>query len=371
MRKLSRVVSIAFGLATFAAGVQAWGQAVYTPRYNWSYYRAPVSYAGDVMRAYGEMNVDLAVARERHAIARRLEIANSIEEVKAVWERRTIGEIERYKRMTHLLDSQKKQNSKTWDRIQNHPELTGPAIINGSALNFLLNRLNSTLLAYDFAGGTSGNPELIRELPLSPSTIHSLKLRQRSTNNQSFIFRADEGTALNVDWWPYALGAPEFHSQRRTFEQARERVISESKNGKISYDAIKALSKSLNDLQIAFLEKYSGSAKTDNAHGSRMETWNHYNTGKRFLTSLEGEVRRLAQTQKSTAFDGSLKFDGDNVLALLTFMSRNGLDFAPSEPGEEAAYHELFKSMRDLYGTVAEADDAIKPPERNRTVGEK
>jgi hypothetical protein len=41
-------------------------------------------------------------------------------------------------------------------------------------------------------------------------------------------------------------------------------------------------------------------------------------------------------------------------------MSRHGLEFAPAKPGEEAAYHTVFRMMRDVYVTIADNDESIQ-----------
>lgn len=351
----------------------------YAPRYNWTYYGSPATAASaavhaqaDFLRAYGEASVDVAEARRIHAEAYRQELINSVERIKAYWERKSIGEAELFKRYHHHLDSQKLQNSKTWERIKNHPDLTGPQVQNGTALNFLLARLSGTVLAYEFSGGSLQNPEMIQQLSLSPDTIHQLKLRQRTKNGQNLVFRADEGTALANDWWPYALAAADFENHRFNFSVALDQVKKEaSENGRITPESIQKLDESLFEIKAAFDDKYTGPAKTASVNGSRMQNWSHYNTGKRFLQSLAGEVGRLATTQKASAFDGSLKFEGDNLVALLTYMSRSGLDFAPAEPGDEQAYHRLFAMMRDIYVIVAENDPSIKPVIPNPNIGER
>jgi hypothetical protein len=371
---LAAAVALAGAMLPSAADAQ-----VYVPRYNWTYYGSPATAASaaihahaDYLRAYGEASVNIAEARRIHADAYRQELVNAVEEVRAYWTRRSIGEAELWKRYHHSLDSQKLQNSKTWERLKNHPDLTGPQIINGTALNFLLNRLGGTVLSYEFSGGQSQNPDIIKQLSLDPETIHKLKLRQRTTNNQNMVFRADEGTGLSVDWWPFALTAPEFENNRFLFEQARDQVVKEAQGGRISHETIRGLDGALIDLRAAFEDRFAGQAKVArDGGGNRMTTWTHYNTAKRFLQSLSGEVLRLAQTQKSAAFDGTLKFEGDNAIHLLTYMSRNGLDFAPAEPGDENAYHNLFHMMRDLYLLVAESDAAIKPVVPNPVIGEK
>ncbi len=359
------------------AGGTAEAQYGFVPRYNWGFYGSPASLASanihaqaDFLRAYGEASVDLAVARDINAQAVAKEIENSIAMVNAYWERKTIGEIERYKRLYHHLDSQKLQNSKIWDRVKNHPELAFPQIQNGVAPNWLLARLSTTILAYDFAGG-GASADMLVQLTLSKEDLHQLRLRQHVPNGQNLIFRADEGTAVNTDWWPYALAGADFNDYRFAFDRAKEKVVEEAQNGRVSPDAINEMAAALFDIQQAFDLKFAGGIKTEKSYGSRMATWNHYNTAKRFLQGLAGEIRRLEHTQKPTAFDGSLRFEGDNLVALITYMSRHGLDFAPAEPGDEPAYHKVFTMMRDMYVTVADEDEALKPVERNRNIGEK
>jgi hypothetical protein len=79
-----------------------------------------------------------------------------------------------------------------------------------------------------------------------------------------------------------------------------------------------------------------------------------YGLAKRYLQSLAGELYRIKSVGLKAVNDDSQKFQGSNLIALLTHMSRNGLEFAPSLPGEESAYHRVFHMMRDLYVTVAE-----------------
>jgi hypothetical protein len=56
------------------------------------------------------------------------------------------------------LDIRRLINSKTWERLRDHPDLNGPAVDNGNALNFLLHRLSGTLLAYHFSEGAAHDP---------------------------------------------------------------------------------------------------------------------------------------------------------------------------------------------------------------------
>ena len=53
--------------------------------------------------------------------------------------------------------------------------------------------------------------------------------------------------------------------------------------------------------------------------------------------------------QSQLRFD--LARDGDHLVALLTFMARNGLDFGKPSPGNEQVYEQVFHMMRDLFAT--------------------
>lgn len=326
------------------------------PRYHWSYYASPataisarIHAEADLVRAYGEASLDLAEAREIRARAVRQEIINSVEFVRAYWERKSIYEAERMKRYVAPLQRKEIQDSKTWAVLKDHPELNGTSIIEGKALNFLLDRMSGGVLAYQFS---LANPTLdtkqLEQLQLPTATIHALQLRQDLPGGQRLVFRADEGIPLQVEWWPYLLREGEFSARRKAFESARKRAVAEARPGAISNEALTQLVKAFDDLERGFASRYSSKSRTRS-----VEVYQHYLSAQRFLQSLGGEILRL-KTTGTVAESENLKFDGDNLLALLTHMSRNGLEFASSKPGEESAYHNVFRLMRDLYITVAD-----------------
>ena len=106
-------------------------------------------------------------------------------------------------------------------------------------------------------------------------------------------------------------------------------------------------------------------ARNDKKHRFRkgVDSWKRYYTSLLFLRSLWGEISRLKDTRDpSGVFGGGRKFQGDNLIELLKYMSRNGLVFAPApNVDDHFAYHSVFKQMRDLYVTVADEDPALKP----------
>lgn len=328
--------------------------------YNWGAYAGPatalsaeIRAEAELVRAYGEASLNLAQAREVRARAIRQEIANSVEYVKAYWERRSIYEAEKLKRYVAPLEAKKLRDSKTWERLKDHPELNGPAIIEGTAQNFLLNRLAGGVLAYKFSfGQQQHDPETLKQLDLPPTILHQIRLKQALPNGQFYVFRADEGTALKIDWWPFLLQDSAFTTFRTDFDKARQTAVNEAKQGRVSSKSLKDLMQVLDELDAKFQKVYDRDFRQKSRSGFNAN-FQHYLVANRFIQSLAGEILRLQTTGDAKAFDGTLKFTGNNLVELLTYMSRNGLLFAPAQPGEESSYQQIFHMLRDLYVTVA------------------
>ena len=85
----------------------------------------------DYTRSTGDRAVSMAEARRIHETAYRLEIINSVDRLKAYWKRKTIGEQQLRLRHYNHLKSKRLRNSKTWQRLRDHPDLNGPSIVNG------------------------------------------------------------------------------------------------------------------------------------------------------------------------------------------------------------------------------------------------
>ncbi|QDT92513.1 hypothetical protein [Gimesia algae] len=351
-------------------------QTVVYPKRHWYYsyyhyrtYSNPViilennTYAlSDLIRARGDSAVDIAYARKLHAQAARMEIENWVLRLKAYYEAKAIREAERLKRAYNHLDSKRLQNNRKWERLKNHPELNGPAIANGNALNFLLYRLSNSVLAYEYSQKSHSIDGIeLKKMTLSPEVLHGVMLQQRLTNGRRMVFRADEGKPLDTNWWPNVLRDDYFNDGREEFEKQRDLVIQEASAGGIS-------SKSLNALYVAFenmRDRFNSKNTRDSRFKEGMESWQQYYRAEIFLKSLWTEISLLQSTADIGILGAGLKFDpkeGEcNVITLLQFISRNGLDFAPAKPGDEPAYHQLFNLMRDLYVNIADEDESLQP----------
>ena len=135
----------------------------YPARIRWSLYdpyyavTARVYAQAELIRSQGDAAVSFAHARNLHAEAYSKELDNWMKELRVYWDRKTVAEqkkleldhVHQISKMRYLND-QKWQNSRFWDRLKNHPELSEVRIRNGDALNFMLARLAASSLPYQF-----------------------------------------------------------------------------------------------------------------------------------------------------------------------------------------------------------------------------
>lgn len=362
--RLSTVILVG---VTIGAGVgQVSAQIVSSDRYRygvpscgWARYYGPtdviaarIQSQAQLVRAIGDSAVAHAEARKIRADAYRAEIANTVEYARAYWERKSIYEAERMKRYTDPLTRARIHQSQTWERLKNHPELNGPAVVNGTALNFLLDRLSGSVLASHYSL-SQHDSDFLAKLNLQPEILSSLRLTEDVPGGNAIVFQANSGESLDISRWPFALQREEFEKQRQQFEDAREVAAEQARSSnEVSNASLQKLMQAHDALDRAFYKYYTREKRT----GSGSRGFFQFLTGKRFLQSLAGEIARFQETNGAKGFDEGRRFEGDDLIALLSHMSRNGLKFAPARKGDEFAYHSTFQLMRDLYLTVSDGD---------------
>lgn len=366
---------IAISVSLIAANPTAHGQVVklsYQCRFTcWQGTTNPlaeqINAQANFQRALGESSINFATARKINAETFRQQIDNSVAYVQAGWDKKAIYRAEMFKRYIAPLDQERLRKSKQWDWLEKDPSFAPEAIQSGRAMNLLLDRLAVTVLTYSYTSShTQDDKELRKRLKLEPEVIHQLFLKE-SVGRTGLRFRADSREALAIDWWPWLFREQQsLQKPRREFDTARESLL----NNLAQNDTTQRLQ--------TLLDKY-WQLKTD------LDRWfedhkhdpgfvaqgnpTHYLDSKRFLESVFGELHRLQRTGSSSLLVGRGKFEGDNLLDLMAFMSKSALKFDAAQPGEEAAYHEVFRMMRDLYVTV---DDAwMKESDEIKTIEEK
>ncbi len=342
----------------------------YPPRLRWATYdpyyavTSRIYAQADLIRAQGDAAVSFADARNLHADAYSKELDNWKKELRVYWERKTLAEqkkleldhVRQIARMKYLND-QKWQNSRVWDRLKNHPQLSDTKIRNGSALNFLLARLAASSLPYQFDPKISRyGEEALQQLDLNEELLEHITLTQGP-----FKFTASQTVDGTISLWPYILRWGDFDASRSAFEMARLAVVKESEaGGQTSVESIQRMETAL----IKLTNEFHSSPKVRQWVKER-NRFTHFYSGDRFLQELDREILQLEKSGDIRPLSGQSgydpKTDADHVVSLLCFMNRNGVEFAPANPGSEFAYHNLFVLMRGLYLTVAEDDESLKP----------
>lgn len=311
----------------------------------------------DLIRSVGEASVDFAAARRIRADAVRAEYQNSYERVHIYWKRRNLGEAERARRRLDVEARRQRIAGKTWNRLKDYPELISTEISSGTALNFLFYRLSATALAWDPSNPPAElDSDSLNYLRLERDTLHRLQLQQ-TTGSSRFVFRADEGVPLRTDWWPYLLRAGEFREQREALQTARQNVIRDAQDGEMSVNSLKSLEIASVELSTEFRKRFDRERTL--RHG--IKSFREVREAEQFLQSLDLEIARLQRTGDASVFGGSLRFEaptsGTHLPELLSFMARNGLKFAPAQPGDESAYFSIFQQLRDYYLAYDEESD--------------
>jgi hypothetical protein len=185
------------------------------------------------------------------------------------------------------------------------------------------------------------------------------------------IFRADGTGGLEGRWWPYLLRFDDFKDARRRFEDAREKAVAQVERGyEVDVKNLQQLESTLGELSNAFFQKFPPGA----AAKVSIEHFVQVRAADSFLRDLNRQVKRLqasgdARGLRPQFYDPGAA--GKSLVNLLTYMSRNGTEFAPAEPGDEEAYSQLFVMMRDLYVEVADEDAGIQPKSPAELVQEK
>jgi hypothetical protein len=335
--------------------------AVYDPYYAVT---SRVYAQAELIRAQGDAAVSFAHARGLNADAYSKELDNWMKELRVYWDRKTIAEqkkleldhVRQISRMRYLNDH-KWQNSRFWDRLKNHPELSEVRIRNGDALNFMLARLAASSLPYQFDAKTSRySAEALDQLDLRSPLLTNLTLKQGP-----FKFSAGQTVDGTISLWPYILRWDEFDAARAGFESARVLAVKDSEAGRqVSVASIQGMQSALVQLCNAFHSSTQVTKWVKQHH-----RYAQFYSADRFLQELDRELVQLEKTGNIRPFRGQNgydpKVDGDNVVSLLCFMNRNGVEFAPAQPGSEFAYHNMFVLLRGLYLTVAEEDESLQP----------
>jgi hypothetical protein len=278
-----------------------------------AYVEAPggafLSGAADVISSQGQLVNDLENAKITREQRNQMRIDTR---------RRTFDEnmYERKHRPT-VEDERERARQLRLRRARNDPPLN--EIWSGKALNDLLDGIQKML--------TQGIPG--PNIPLDPEILSRINVTSGTTPEGSLGLLRDGGKLR----WPLTLRMSSFTSDRKQLDELAPKALSEAQSGEVSAETLQAMITSVDNL----FSELKKNVRKINA--------NDYIRSKRFLNDLEQTVKVLQDPNVSKYASRKWSAQGNNVLDLVSNMTRQGLKFAPAVPGDQAAYTSLHRAM--------------------------
>lgn len=203
-------------------------------------------------------------------------------------------------------------------RQQNDPPVN--EILSAQALNVLLIDIQKHMGA---ASDNSGpevrlDEEILKKINVTPPGKGSANIGLLKNDKLS---------------WPIALRSPEFKRERDLLDTLTPEAKGQATNGTVDAATIKQLNQSSDRL----LQDLAASIK-DMPPAQYIEA-------KRFLNDYKDAVRALSVEDAAHYFNGKYSAKGKTVAELVRNMTREGLRFAPSVPGNESAYLALHRLL--------------------------
>ncbi len=364
-RRLICVLLLA-GSMVMASSSVAWAQFIYAGRYVGGGGGDSVTsyYNSQVAASYARVNNAWAYHTMQFAIKQR--IRNVVSAKNASWEMRTIDEAEKMKRKISQMQQLRLIKSRKLERYIENPDASEGSILNGEALNLLLDRLAVTVFTHKFdENGSPSDAQFQnwdkKNVQLGDDILDRLQIVQNLGGGRKTVFRPTDGAAMQVDVWPILLQSQNFDDLRAEFLSTREDAIKEAKLSEegVTRETRAVLEKTLTKMETELKDRYDN--KNFRIYQG-IENNLDYLHSEAFLKELKGQLRRINQLgqRSSEMFNGSFAFAGERTLpAFVRYMADSGLKFAPAKPGDETAYHKMYRIMRDFYSTVQDQDRYI------------
>ena len=282
----------------------------------------------------------VAIARKINAQAVAQEIQNSIDYVDAYFKRRELNRQWRAKENPNHLESEK-HRQEVLERLVKELYPRGDKT---ETLNWLLQELSRPVVSYQYLlGGKSlVQPEL--DAKLTARDLQFIRLTDGGSKASRLVFAAADGNVL-LPHWPFSLRD---RRVRRGPRQLRAHPRGGRKgNPATGKDQLRESNKA--DAKTSTGCSWHSRPPIPSERRKDSKEFSDYAAGKRFVQTLLAAARRAIAINDAAVFNGSLRFQGNSLLALIQHMYQNGLEFAPPEPGGEGVYETLYKNLRTLY----------------------
>ncbi len=206
-----------------------------------------------MMVAAGDFLEASAIARRHHAAAAEQEIRNSVEWVRAYFERKELNRAYRQNyNPTYAQRYEKSQELKA-HLLEARPQLAMAGDVTDE-LNFMLDRIANHSLAHQIVFG--GRTSTDKDGQLTPEDIHNLVLTDGTGKGTSYVtFRAERGTPLDFDW-PLVFRDQGFDAARRQYESAKQQLLDDSRDGSVDPASWTAMQVAVDDLVSELKRQY-------------------------------------------------------------------------------------------------------------------
>jgi hypothetical protein len=291
----------------------------YNP-YGWwyppDYYNGYLRGGADVINAQGRFLVSTQQAYLSREQVRAERIANRrkiFDEYLYEREKTPTPEEDRQKRLLEQLN-----------RSRNNPPVT--EIWSGKALNDIL----ADLRKFPPGKPEAGNLVNVQQLPLDEDGLKHINVTAGAGNTGNIGLLKNEGR-LN---WPVALSDLQYKEQRERVNSLAQAAVRQAEfNGRVDPGTIVQMSNDIDNLNRQLRQ-----------NGGDLP-FGLYTEAKTFLNNLTDASTALRQPDVGNYFTGKFALKAKSVPELVEQMSKQGLQFAPATPGDEAAYQALQQAL--------------------------
>lgn len=202
-------------------------------------------------------------------------------------------------------------------RAQNDPPIN--EILSGKALNDLLVDIEK------LQGKGLKGPDI----PLDSELLNKVNLTPPGKGSANVGVLKNDGKLE----WPIALRANNFKKDRDLVSALTPEAINQARGGQVDAATLQEMRNTVEKIR-------------DNLTINIKEIpTKQYIDAKKFLNDLDDGLKALSDRDAKNFFGGSYTPKGKNVQDVIENMTKQGLRFAPSVPGEEAAYVALHRLM--------------------------
>jgi hypothetical protein len=291
----------------------------------------------DFLRAAGEANLNFAYARHERARAYNLELDNWVKALNARQTRTLLGEQFRERNRVDLLDRQAAMDAQQLRMLMEQPS---PAdIVSGRALNILVQHLAAPAHARNLHEDLSQDVRF----QLEPTIVRAIRLREDIPGQNGLDFTLNAREPLAVIVWPAPLKDKRLDDARAWFVWTYDGLVVAALGGGPLENPLKQCRSALDDLTRAYQATAPQVVRVATPEG-----FGTHKEARELLASLGRQIERLGEVSGRVLHLLPWNNPPKDLVTIVRGMQARGLEFAPAEPGDEAAYFELFVKLREL-----------------------